>query len=167
MQHTTNSDDDDDGGPGQLASPNRFARRCRLSVPKLAMTPAASKSAPRSSTLNSICRRPPEVRRHEGMQPVASDKPEGLTTMEGIATMGHPEAQEEGLVSCITRGDPDGSPLDTPVQGRGIQLTLGTVSPDWQSPQPVTRKGIVTATAEVDGVTRKRLWTAYVRPSPG
>ena len=51
------------------------------------------------------------------MQPVASDKPEGLTTMEGIATMGHPEAQEEGLVSCITRGDPDGSPLDTPVRG--------------------------------------------------
>ena len=98
---------------------------------------------------------------------MASDKPEGLTTMEGIATMGHPEAQEEGLVSCIVRGDPDGSPLDTPVQGRGIQLTLGTVSPDWQSPQPVTRKGTVTATAEVDGVTRKRLWTAYVRPSPG
>ena len=84
------------------------------------------------------------------------------------AERGHSKALDEGMneAGCDLSG-PGRQRMEHHHASTRHSFIEETVSPDWQSPHPVTRKVIVTATAEVDGVTRKRLWTAYVRPSPG
>ena len=87
------------------------------------------------------------------MQPGTPPKPEGMTAMGVIDTMGHPEAQESGLSHCKgIEATPMGHPWETPSQGGTDALTLGSVRPYWHEPQPVPVRGTVTAVAETGSV---------------
>ena len=121
---------------------------------------AAALSLVRSSTLNSKCRRrmqdlgsasfePPELR------PTGSEKPEGMTAMGVIDTMGHPEAQEDREQSGHMGGyeaAPMGHPGETPSPGVTAHLTLGSVRPYRHEPQRVPARGSEIAVAETESV---------------
>ena len=118
---------------------------------------SAELSLVRSSTLNSHCRmgaespnfEPPELR------PTGSEKPEGMTAMGVIDTMGHPEAQEDREQSGHMGGyeaAPMGHPGETPSPGVTAHLTLGSVRPYRHEPQLVPVRGSVTAVAETGSV---------------
>ena len=106
---------------------------------------------------------PPELR------PTGSEKPEGMTAMGVVDTMGHPEAQEDREQSGHMGGyeaAPMGHPGETPSPGVTAHLTLGSVRPCRHEPQRVPVRGSGIAVAETESVLQNRLSSVFVPASP-
>ena len=107
--------------------------------------------------------KPPELR------PAGSEKPEGMTAMGVVDTMGHPEAQEDREQSGHMGGyeaAPMGHPGETPSPGVTAHLTSVSVRPYRHEPQLVPVRGSVTVVAETSGLMDNWLSSVFVPASP-
>ena len=103
------------------------------------------------------------------LRPTGSEKPEGMTAMGVVDTMGHPEAQEDREQSGHMGGyeaAPMGHPGETPSPGVTAHLTLGSVRPYRHEPQRVPVRGSDNVVAETSGLMEDWLCTAYAPASP-
>ena len=103
------------------------------------------------------------------LRPTGSEKPEGMTAMGVIDTMGHPEAQEYREQSGYMGRNtvvPIGCHPGSTSPGVSSRVTLVSVRPDWHDTQLVPARGSDIAVAETERVLQDRLRRAYVPASP-